>query len=875
LTLSISDCKNKENTLLEQQTAPRLRVAGCLLLLYLLLLPLSAAAQQTSRTFIRGIVRDSVTTVGIPHASVVLSGSNIGAVADERGIFEMAVPGSLAGRHLKASCVGFRSKIVPLGTNSFNLYDISLAAEPTELKEIVVGRGKYSKKNNPAVDFARRLRQSAGLTDPRVLHDYYSYDKYERISLGINDFDPSDDGNAILRKFPFLKEHVDTSDVSGKTVLNVSVKEKSSRVYFRRSPRSEKEDVAAYRSVGVDEIATQENVRTLLEDMLREVDLYGDDINLLGNRFVSPLSRMAPDFYKFYLVDTVAVDGDSCVTLAFYPRNKSSFGFNGHVYVPVGDSTMFIRRVEMSVPRDINLNFIENMHIAQDFHRAPDGTRLKGYDDLMLEIKVMPGTPGLYTRRSLAFGRHDFNPPADTTIFVFGGRERMADDALERSDEYWTARRAIAMNSGESRTELLLERLRGVPLYYWSEKVLKILFSGYVRTDTRRSCFDIGPVNTFASYNSLEGLRLRFGGMTTANLSPRFFAKVYGAYGFRDHKWKYGAELEFSFHNKLYHAREFPVHSLRLTHSYDVDRPGQHYLFTNADNFVLSLKRMSDRRDTYRRLTRLDYTLELHNNFSLVASLASTRQESTQYLPFVDGYGNTLGHFTENSVSLQLRYAPGEKFYQTKSTRVPVNHDAPVFVLSHTYAPAGKLGSRFGINRTEMNVSKRFWLSAFGYVDIFVGGGHEWGQSCFLDLFIPNVNLSYTIQPQSFSLMNPMEFVNSSYASWDITYWLNGALLNLVPGVKKLKLREVVGFRGIYGTLNRRNTPGENNPGLLVFPADADTRRMDQGPYMELSAGLDNILRCIRVDYVWRLTYRHTPYPVDRSGVRVALHFTF
>ena len=131
------------------------------------------------------------------------------------------------------------------------------------------------------------------------------------------------------------------------------------------------------------------------------------------------------------------------------------------------------------------------------------------------------------------------------------------------------------------------------------------------------------------------------------------------------------------------------------------------------------------------------------------------------------------------------------------------------------------------------------------------------------------------IQPQSFPLMNPMEFVNSSYVSWDVTYWLNGALLNLVPGVKKLKLREVVGFRGLYGGLNRRNTPGEENPELLVFPADADTRKMDQGPYMEISAGLDNILRCIRVDYVWRLSYRRTPYPIDRAGMRVALHFTF
>ena len=182
---------------------------------------------------------------------------------------------------------------------------------------------------------------------------------------------------------------------------------------------------------------------------------------------------------------------------------------------------MFIRRVEMRVPRDINLNFIENMHISQDFSRAPDGSRLKNFDDLMLEIKVMPGTPGLYTRRSLAFTGHDFKQPADTSIFSFGGKERMSAIALDRDDDYWKTSRTIAMSRGEDRTSLLLQRLRSVPLYYWSEKVLKILFSGYVRTGGADSRFDIGPVNTFASYNGLEGLRLRFGGMTTANLSPR------------------------------------------------------------------------------------------------------------------------------------------------------------------------------------------------------------------------------------------------------------------------------------------------------------------------------------------------------------------
>ena len=93
---------------------------------------------------------------------------------------------------------------------------------------------------------------------------------------------------------------------------------------------------------------------------------------------------------------------------------------------------------------------------------------------------------------------------------------------------------------------------------------------GYVPTG-KQSKFDIGPLNTFISGNSVEGVRLRLGGITTANLSPHWFARGYAAYGTRDRKWKYNAELEYSFNSKQYHSREFPVHSIKFNEKYDID----------------------------------------------------------------------------------------------------------------------------------------------------------------------------------------------------------------------------------------------------------------------------------------------------------------
>lgn len=840
------------------------------ILTVLLLFSAAIARGAEPSVYIKGIVRDSVSMAGLPYASVVAEGTRQAVVTDERGLFEMKVPASV--RSLKASCVGYEPRTLQLRKSGLNLYDFQLPTASTELRELVVKKKKYSKKNNPAVDFVRRLRKAGAESDPSLRPDY-NYNKYERITIGLNDFRP-EEKTAMLKRFPFLDEHIDTSEVSGKPVLPLTVTEKFTEHHSRHNPDAEREIVRGLKREGIDEMVNESNMVTMLEDILGEVDFYGNDINLLQNRFVSPLSSIAPDFYKFYLVDTVSVENERYVVLSFYPHNHASFGFIGTVYVAEGDTTMFVRKAEMRIPQGINLNFIKSLLITQTFERGADNTRLKTSDDLVIEAKPLPGGPEVYIRRLINLRDHDFNPAADS---IFDGIGRVITDkgAASRDSVYWDSVRTTPIARGESSTGRLVERLRENKFYYWGEKAIKILFTGYVGTSKHDSKFDIGPVNTFVSYNSLEGVRLRAGGMTTANLSPRWFGRGYVAYGTRDHKWKYSAEVEYSFHDKLRHSREFPIHSIKLLHSFDTDAPGQHYLFTNRDNFVLSLRRMSDDLTTYRRRSRLEYTLELRNNFSIMAAVENSRQEASRTFPFVLADGTGIGHFTENLLNVRLRYAPGEKFYQGRSYRIPINLDAPVFVVEHTWAPKGFLGSRFGVNKTEFNVSKRFWLSAFGFVDCYAGGGHVWGQTDFLDLLLPNVNLSYTIQPQSYALMNPLEFVNSSYVSWDITYWLNGALLNLIPGVKKIKLREVVGFRGLYGTRSESCTPSSLNPGLLAFPPYAVTRPMDHGPYMELSAGLDNILKILRVDYVWRLSYRHPSYPVDRSGVRVALHVTF
>ena len=836
------------------------------------MMAVTAGAQHAiPKTVIEGIVRDSITQESLPFVAIFLKGSDRGIMTDENGKFTITTGVNFI--NLEVSTMGYQTKNVYVNKGESNRVVIEMVPTGVALKELVVKpkKEKYSKKNNPAVEFVKRLMAKKQDFEPKN-HDYYNYNKYEKMTMGLNDFSEKQKKNWFLGKFKFIFDYLDTSEVSGKPILTVSVKEKVSDYHYRRSPESEKEIVRGTKRAGIDEAFDQESVQRFLEDVFREVNIFSNDIPMMQNRFVSPLSKIGVDYYKYYLSDTIDVEGVKCIELSFSPFTPESFGFLGRIYVPLNDSTLFIKRVKLNVPKSINLNYVESITIIQDFQRAADGTRLKVKDDMTVEFKIMKGTQGLYARRMTSYANHNFDAPEDIDMFDKEGKQIVAADAEFMPDEFWKENRQVPIKKNENAIKSMLVRLREVPLFYWTEKVIVTLVSGYIPT-SKDSKFDFGPMNTTISGNPVEGMRFRVGGMTTANLSKHWFARGYVAYGMTDKKWKYNGELEYSFNEKKYHSREFPIHSVKLTHKYDVDQLGQHYFFTNMDNVFLALKRKEDNKMTYLRKTNLEYTLETQGGFSVVLGLEHDIQEATKWLPFIDGYGNVYRNYKEAAFNVTLRYAPGEKFYQTKSYRIPINLDAPVFTLTHTYAPKGFMGSLYTINKTELSIQKRFWFSAFGYTDIILKAGKVWSEVSYPNLLLPNANLSYTIQPESYPLMNAMEFANDQYLSWDFTYWANGAILNRIPLIKYLKLREAFSFRGLYGKLSDSNNPEYNN-NLFRFPLDAHCKPMGKEPYMEIGVGLDNILTILRLDYVWRLTYRDTP-GVDKSGLRIQLHFTF
>lgn len=829
--------------------------------------------QSAGGMTLRGTVRDSITGEPLPYVNIYVNSTQGGAVSDEKGAFYFRSGGPVD--RITISSLGYRQKVVAVNGRNAGKLRILLAPADYALEEVVVRpkKEKYSKKNNPAVEFMERLRAAADGHDP-TREPFYSFDKQEKIVLGMADYDsilPREEGKE--RRMAFLNDFLEPVSTSEKPVLKISVRERRATDLYTSSPQQHREYTEAVRSAGIDRSINQDNIQIFLNDLLREIDIYRNDITLIQNRFVSPLSPIAADYYKFYM-DTVMLGGERCIELTFLPRTPESMGFNGKLYVPVNDSTMTVRRLTMRVPKSINLNYVRDLCVEQEFQLDSLGNRRKVFDDVAVDFALVPGTQALYAAKTTRYHNFSYDRRDDLDrIYRALGEEHAATDADSRDDSYWEQGRLVALTPSEAKMGDMVELMRKNPWFRYPEKIVSWLVNGYICTSKKRSLFDIGNITSFISFNTAEGLRLRFGGMTTANLSPHWLGRGYVAYGFRDHRWKYQAEAEYSFNRRKYHSREFPMHAIRLTHQYDLDALGQRY-GTQPDNILLSIRRRESYKVTYRRFTSLQYILELRNHLSLDLSLNHETQQGTRWLPFILPDGSILPSYSQAYASIELRYSPGEKFIQGNTSRTHVNLDAPVITLHHEFGPKGLLGSRYNLNLTTLSVKKRFWFSSFGYADVQVQGGKIWSSVDFPSLLWPAANLSYTIQQGAYSLMNPMEFAVDQYAAWDITYCGNGILFNRLPLLKKLHLRETLGFKGLFGGLTKRNNPAYNRT-LFPFPEDADAHLMKPGtPYMECSVGLDNVLTLFRVEYVWRLTYRNLP-GIDRGGVRFGIHFAF
>ena len=849
---------------------------------FLLFLLLGCCVSVSAQN-IQGVVTDSLTNEPIPYLSVFYEGKGVGSITDNDGNYKVET--RKGWNKLTFSAVGYVTKVVNIIPGVTKNLNVRMRSDDIMLDEVVVKpkREKYSRKNNPAVELMKKViahKKNNKLSE----NDYYQYNKYQKITMSLNDVTPEMLEKGMYKKMPFLKDQIELCEETNKFILPISVDETASQKIYRKHPKSEKTLIKGMSSTGVNELfATGDMLSTVLKDVFTDVNIYDNDIRLLQYPFISPISSSdAISFYKFYIMDTTFVDKDKCFHLTFVPNNSQDFGFTGHLYV-LADSSYTVKKCTMNLPKKSGVNFVDNMDIIQEFEQLPNGEWVLKTDDMIVEMTLMKIMQGFQIRRTTRYSDYAFDE-LPQQLFKRKGAEIKEADAMMRGDDFWNQYRPVPLTQTESSMDMLVKRLEQMPGFKYVIFVLKAFIENFVETGTKEhpSKVDIGPVNTMISNNYIDGLRLRMSAQTTANLNPHLFFKGYYAYGFKDHRSKYMGEVEYSFNKKEYLPREFPKNSITFSYQYDVMSPTDKFLKTDKDNVFVSFKTSTVDQMSYVRNIALKYENETQFGLKTTVEVKHSTDEPTGGLAYItnDDQKTLVPEIQTMEASLAFRYAPGETFVNTKQRRIPVSFDAPVFTLSHTAGFKGVLGGEYNYNLTEIGLYKRFWFSSWGKIDMFVKGGAQWNKVPFPLLIMPAANLSYILQRETFNLINNMEFLNDRYASLDVSWDLNGKIFNRIPLLKKLKWREAIGFKMLYGHLTDKNNPMKH-PGdseLFLFPT-RDGRPtsfvMDpKTPYMECSVGIHNIFKILHIDYVRRLNYLDHP-DANKWGVRFMVMMTF
>lgn len=856
---------------------------------------------------IHGTVVDSETGDPIPYLNIYYDGKGMGTITDMEGRYSIEYHSGW--NELTFSMVGYTTQVIKVSAQTREL-NIKMRSD-LMLEEVIVKpkKEKYSRKNNPAVELMKKVIASKKKTNLEQ-NDFYRYNKYQKITLAVNNITADSLRESwLFKKYPFFRDQVEVCDVTNKNILPLSIDETVSEKVYRKEPHSEKTYIRGINSGGVNELfSTGDMLTTVLKDVFQDIDIYQDRFRFLQYPFDSPVSEAGINFYKFYIMDTVYVDKEKCFHLSFVPNNPQDFGFTGHLYI-LADSTYRVKESQLNLPKKTDINFVDNMIIDQKFGELPTGEWVLLEDDMLCELSYLKKVLGSYqVRRTTRYFDFSFDPIPES---MFKRKEKEIKDvnAMMRNEMYWSQYRQEELTKSETRMGSFVDDLTKIKGFKYIIFVLKALIENFVETSTPDSKVDIGPINTIISSNYIDGLRLRGSLQTTAKLHPHLFLKGYYAYGFKDQKSKYMGEVEYSFNKKEYLPREYPKNSLTLTYQYDNMLPSDKFISTDKDNVFTALKVCSVDQYNYERKATLKYERERefglkttamfrHANYEPCGELfyrtmagesalqsALDRQELAGQ-KWVKSPFNTHD-ITVTEMSFGLRYAPGETFVNTKQRRLPVNLDAPEFTLQHTLALKGVLGGDYTYNMTEASAYKRFWLSSWGNIDVYLRGGIQWNKVPFPLLIMPAANLSYIIQDETFNLINNMEFLNDRYASLDVSWNMQGKLFNRIPLLKKLKWREFIGVKCLWGTLTDKNNPfleqNRYDNTLMMFPGHYDMNGVYQyssnvmdpkKPYVEITAGIHNIFKLLHVEYVRRLNYNELP-TANKWGVRLMIRTVF
>lgn len=809
-------------------------------LFFLFFFSISLTNLISAQTKVSGKVVDN-TNQPIPYANIIFKGTNIGVVSNEDGKFYIESDQNY--KTLLVSFVGFPTKEVVL-TKQVNYNFIITLSEGENLKEVVVFSGKTSKKNNPALDILRKIwerRRKNGLK----MFKQYQYNKYEKVEFDMNTIDSAMIKSKLFKGMEFVFKNVDTSRVTGKTYLPIFINESLSEVYGDNIAGKNKEILTANKNSG---LGNGDGVNTFIKDLYNDFDIYENYLYFFDKSFTSPLSRTGIDVYNYVLADTAFVDNKWCYNIVFYPRRKGELTFKGDFWV--NDTTFAIKKINMAVTKSANINWVKDIYVEQEFDVLNDSIFLPTRDYMMTDFALSKkeDSKGIYGKRTTLYQNFKFDIKKPDEFY----REEVNfidNSVYNKSNDFWRQNRFERLNKDEEGIYKMLDTLKTVKKFKRMYNLVSILGSGYIEMNN----FDYGPIFSTFGYNEVEGVRLRVGGRTYFGPNDTWRLQGYTAYGFDDNKFKYGLSGKWMIDKKNRfiisggNRRDVEQIGASLTTTNDV--LGRSYassgLFTTGSNGKLTNINLSTIEAEIEPIKNLSFQI----GFSYRTLASASETFSLDY--FTDDTFTTIkSEVKQSEINLQLEFTPNRKTIGYGVERREVNSPYSRVFINYSSGFKGFFGSDFDYHKLQLYYRQPMIVGAFGRSNLTMELGKTFGQIPLGLMSVVPGNQTYFIIKNTFSNLNFYEFITDEYATFQWEHNFNGNIFSRIPYLRKLNLREIIGIRGVYGTISDENRA--INASGLVYVAP-------EKPYWEYSAGIGNIFKVFRIDCAWRANYRNLP----------------
>jgi len=830
---------------------------------YILLLSLLCTSLVLGQTKISGTVKDNFGEP-VAFANVIFKDSNEGTITNENGRFYLESDANYP--EVIFSFIGYGDTQLTLTKRaSYNL-EVTLKEEASSLDEVVVYSGKQSKKNNPAIDILRKIWENRRENGVKKFKQY-EYDKYEKLEFDLNTIDSGLIKSKIFKGMEFVWDQIDTSRITGNTYLPIFINEAISKVYGDNLLNEEKEILEGNKNSGF------ENNQTLIafvKDLYSDYDVYDNYLKFFDKAFTSPLSRTGIDVYNYVLLDSAYRDNKWCYNIVYYPRRKNELTFKGDFWV--NDTTWAIKEINLQATKSANVNWVREVYIEQEFEVLNDSIFLITRDYFLSDFsfRKKEDARGVYGKRTTLYDNYAFDIAKEKKFY----NEQIDPYQFEiynRPDDFWEERRMESLNKDEKGVYQMLDTLKNLPRFKALYNIGATLASGYYQINN----FDFGPVFSVFGFNEAEGLRIRLGGRTYFSQNDQWRIEGFGAYGFKDNKFKYGISGKWLLDRKSRltifggNRRDVEQTGASLTTSNDV-------LGRNLASSSLVSVGANDRL-TNINLSTIGFQLEpIKSLVTRVTGSYRTLRSATETfsLDYLDDDGVLQSEIQQPEIEFSLTYTPGIKTSGYGVERTLINAGAyPTFFVGYTAGLKGTLGGDFDYQKIQALYTQPWNIGGLGRTFTTIEVGKIIGDVPLGLLSpIPGNQTPFSIY-NTFTQLDFYEFVSDTYASLHLQHDFGGRVLSRIPGLRDLNLREVIGFRAIYGEVsdgNRALNPFSqfpDDPRYFAYAAPDEV-------YWEWSVGVGNIFRVFRLDFNFRGNYLDSP-DARNFGITGIFGFTF